>query len=135
MFLLDTNVVSELRKPRPHGAVLSWVDSVNPGDLRLPAVVVGELQAGIERLRPHDADKAEQFEAWLTKILETYAVIPMDGITFRLWAKLMAKRQEHLSEDAMIAATALQHNLTIVSRNKRHLDLFEVATFDPFTKR
>lgn len=132
MYLLDTNIVSETRRNRPHGAVLEWLASVAAGDLRIAAMVVGELQTGIERARINDAGKAAEFDGWLTRISSTYEVIPMDATTFRIWAKLMANRQEHLYEDAMLAATALQHNLTVVTRNKRHLDLFGVPTLNPF---
>jgi predicted nucleic acid-binding protein len=132
MYLLDTNIVSETRRNKPHGAVLEWLASVAPGDLRIAAVVVGELQTGIERIRHNDAEKAAEFDGWLTRILSTYDVVPMDATTFRIWAKLMAGRQEHLYEDAMLAATAVQHNLTVVTCNKRHLDLFDVPTFNPF---
>lgn len=132
MYLLDTNVVSEFRRVRPHGAVVAWIEAIRPSDIRLPAVVVGELQVGIERVRPHDAAKASQFDIWLTKILQTYSVIPMDGETFRTWARLMITRQEHLYEDAMIAATALQHGLTVVTRNISDFELFSVPLVNPF---
>jgi predicted nucleic acid-binding protein len=132
MYLLDTNIVSETRKHRPHGAVLEWLRSVAANDIRIAAIAVGEIQTGIELVRTSDPDKAAEFDAWLTRVLATYDVIPMDAITFRIWAKLMVGRQEHLYEDAMIAATAQQHNLTVVTRNKRHLDLFGVPTLNPF---
>lgn len=135
MYLLDTNVVSEFRKARPHGAVISWIDDVSPGEMHLPAVVVGELQTGIERVRPHDASKAAQFDVWLTRILQTYSVIPMDGETFRIWARLMIGRQEHLYEDAMVAATALQHGLIVATRNTRDFEQFSVPILDPFATK
>jgi len=132
MYLLDTNVVSEFRRTRPHGAVVAWIETIRPGDVHLPAVVVGELQTGIERVRSNDALKASQFDIWLTKILQTYSVIPMGGETFRIWARLMVSRQEHLYEDAMIAATALQHGLTVVTRNISDFELFSVPLLNPF---
>jgi predicted nucleic acid-binding protein len=135
MYLLDTNVISEVRKARPHGGVISWIDGVRPGDMHLSAVVVGELQTGIERIRPHDASKAAQFDGWLTKILQSYSVIPMDGETFRIWARLMIGRQEHLYEDAMIAATALRHGLTVATRNTRDFEMFSVPLVNPFAAK
>jgi predicted nucleic acid-binding protein len=132
MYLLDTNIVSETRRNRPHGAVLEWLASVAAEDLRIAAVVVGELQAGIERVRIYDAQRAAEFDGWLSRVLATYQIIPMDATTFRIWAKLMVGRQGHLYEDAMIAATAIQHNLTVVTRNMRHLGIFEVPTLNPF---
>lgn len=135
MYLLDTNVISELRKPRPHGGVLAWLDSVRNRELFLPAIVVGELQMGIERVRPHDAVKADQFEIWLGEILETFAIIPMDGDTCRIWAKLMVNQQEHLSEDMMIAATAIQHDYSVVTRNARDFESSKVLLINPFDYR
>lgn len=132
MFLLDTNVVSETRKPRPHRAVMSWLAAAPRSDLHLPAIVVGELQTGVERVRPHDARKALEFEVWLDAIVNAYSVVIMDGTTFRIWARLMVTRQEHLSEDAMIAATALQHGATVVTRNVRDFQTFGVPTLNPF---
>ena len=78
MYLLDTNVVSELRRPRPHGAVLDWIADVPTEQLFVSAVTVGEIQAGIEITREQDEAKAEELEAWLDKVLASYGVLPMD---------------------------------------------------------
>jgi len=131
MFLLDANVVSETRKPRPHGAVMSWLAAAQ-GGLHLPAVVVGELQTGVERVRLHDPKKATELEAWLDAIVKAHRIVDMDGATFRIWARLMTTKQEHLSEDAMIAATALQHGATVVTRNIKDFRPFGVPTINPF---
>ncbi len=132
MYLLDTNVVSELRRPRPHGAVLAWLRSVEDRDLRLSAVTLGEIQAGIEITRDDDPAKASEIEAWADQIAETWNVLPMDGGSFRLWAKLMHGRSDTLIEDAMIAATALLHGLTIVTRNVKDFRGFGVALLNPY---
>jgi toxin FitB len=132
MFLLDTNVVSELRRPRPHGAVLAWLRATSDADLHLSAVTIGELQAGIEITREQDAAKAAEIEAWLEQIAESYNILPMDGRVFRYWARLMHRRSDDLLEDAMIAATAAVHNLTVVTRNIRDFEPFGVATLNPF---
>ena len=79
MYLLDTNVVSELRRPRPHGAVLDWIADVSAEQLFVSAVTVGEIQAGIEITREQDEAKAEELEAWLDKVLASYGVLPMDA--------------------------------------------------------
>lgn len=132
MYLLDTNVVSELRRNRPHGAVLAWLESVPDADLHLSAVTIGELQAGVELTRDHDPAKATEIETWVERVAETFNVLPMDAQTFRLWARLMHGRSDHLIEDAMIAATARMHNLTVVTRNARDFDALGVQTLNPF---
>ena len=87
MFLLDTNVVSELRKVCPHGAVVAWIEGIADADLYLSAVTLGEIQAGIEITREQDAAKAADIEKWADLVSATYNVLPMDTVTFRLWAK------------------------------------------------
>lgn len=132
MYLLDTNVVSELRKARPHGAVVSWVESVADADLHLSAVTLGEIQAGIEITREQDAVKAAAIEAWADQVAMTYNVLPMDAATFRVWAKLMHRKSDTVYEDAMIAASAAVHNLTVITRNIRDFEGFQVSLFNPF---
>lgn len=132
MYLLDTNIVSELRKVRPHRAVVSWLEDIADADLHLSAVTLGEIQAGIEITRKQDAMKAEAIEAWADQVATSYNVLPMDATTFRLWAKLMHRRSNTVYEDAMIAATALVHKLTVVTRNVRDFERFQVPLFNPF---
>jgi predicted nucleic acid-binding protein len=132
MYLLDTNVVSELRKVKPHGAVVAWLKSVHGGSLRLSAVSVGEIQAGIELTREQDPAKAAQIGEWLDQVIRSYDVLPMDGSTFRTWARLMHRRSDTLYEDAMIAATALAHQLIVVTRNTADFADFEVPLLNPF---
>ena len=132
MYLLDTNVVSELRRVRPHGAVLAWLRDVDDAALHISAVTVGEIQAGIEITRERDQAKAAEIEAWLDDVSATFNVIDMDGRTFRWCARMMHRQSNHLIEDAMIAATAQVHNLTVVTRNVRDFQAFGIPTFDPF---
>lgn len=132
MYLLDTNVVSELRRIRPHGAVLAWLKSVSNEDLHLSAVTIGEIQAGVEVTREQDQDKAAEIEAWLEQVAETYNILSMDARTFRSWARLMHGKSDRLIEDAMIAATAAVHGLIVVTRNVRDFRDFGVSTLNPF---
>jgi predicted nucleic acid-binding protein len=132
MFLLDTNVISELRRPRPHGAVLAWLESVPDQDLHLSAVTLGEIQSGIELTREQDAAKAAEIEMWADRVAASYNVLPMDSETFREWARLLHRKSDTLYEDAMIAATARQHKLTVVTRNVADFSHFDVQLLNPF---
>ncbi|HWR87610.1 MAG TPA: type II toxin-antitoxin system VapC family toxin [Acidiferrobacterales bacterium] len=132
MYLLDTNVVSELRKPRPHGAVVAWLQSTADTDLYLSAVTLGEIQAGIELTRDQDAAKASEIDAWADLLAASYNVLPMDAATFRTWARVMHRKSDTFYEDAMIAATAIVHQLTIVTRNVADFTQFDVSLLNPF---
>lgn len=132
MYLLDTNVVSELRRPKPHGAVLAWFEGLEDTTLHLSAVTIGEIQAGIEITREQDEVKASEIEAWLEMVASAYNVLPMDARTFRAWARLMHRRSDTVYEDAMIAATAKVHGLTVVTRNVADFEPFDVALLNPF---
>ena len=134
MYLLDTNVVSELRRPRPHGAVLDWIAAVPAEQLFVSAVTVGEIQAGIEITREQDEAKAEELEAWLDMVMASYGVLAMDAPTFREWARLMHRRSDTLTEDAMIAATAIVHSLTVVTRNVGDFTQLGVELLNPFER-
>jgi toxin FitB len=135
VYLLDTDVASELRRARPHGAVLAWLRAVDDASLHLSAVTIGELQAGVEITRVQDAAKAAQFEAWVDQVAATYNVLPMDKRTLRCWARLMRGQSDQLIEDAMIAATAVVHNLIVVTRNLRDFASFGVRALNPFVSR
>ena len=132
MYLLDTNVVSELRKPRPHGAVVAWIEGIPDADLYLCAVTLGEIQADIEITREQNALKAAELEAWAEQLAASYNVLPMDAAIFRLWAKLMHRQSDTIYEDAMIAACAQKHKLTVVTRNVGDFAHFQVPLFNPF---
>jgi predicted nucleic acid-binding protein len=132
VFLLDTNIVSELRKARPSTQVVKWLTEVPDAELHLSAVTIGEIQAGIELTRAQDRGKAEQLEAWAEQVATTYNVLAMDAACFRQWAKFMHGQSDSVDEDAMIAATARVHELTVVTRNVRDFASFDVPVLNPF---
>jgi predicted nucleic acid-binding protein len=125
-------VVSELRKPRPHGAVLSWISELQADQIYLSAVTIGELQTGVQLTRRQNPEKADEIELWVDQLAESSQVLPMDASCFREWARLMNGKTEHLLEDAMIAATARIHNLTVATRNEKDFKPLGVRVLDPF---
>lgn len=131
-YLLDTHVVSELRKLRPHGGVVAWLESLDDAQLAVSAVTLGEIQAGIELTRAQDAAKVQQIEDWLALVAGAYNVLPMDAAAFTAWAKLMHRKSDTLCEDAMIAATAKVHGLTVATRNVADFQALGVSVFNPF---
>jgi len=135
VYLLDTNIISELRRAKPHGAVLAWLSVVPDSALHVPALCLGEIQRGIELTRERDPATARSIEQWADGIMTSYHLLPMDAETFRIWARLMHCRSDSLYEDAMIAATAIQHRLIVVTRNLMDFAHFDVQRFDPFTYR
>lgn len=135
VYLLDTNVVSELRRARPHGAVLAWLRAIKDEELHVSAVTIGEIQSGIEITRERNPEKAAEIEAWLEQVAESYNVLDMDARTFREWARLMHRKSDKLLEDAMIAATAAVHKLIVVTRNVRDFEDFGIRTLNPFDER
>ncbi len=131
-YLLDTNVISELRKPKPHGGVVRWVGSLRDDQIFISVVTLGELQRGVERTRRQDAVKAREIEQWVNHLEESVNVLAMDAQCFREWARLMEKKSIHLLEDAMIAATARVRGLQVATPNERDFAPFDVTTFNPF---
>lgn len=134
-YLLDTNVVSELRRARPHPGVLAWLKQAREDEIFISAATVGEIQAGIEKVRGQDHEKSIELERWLVEVVLGMSIIAVDADIFRTWARFMFRRQGHLWNDAMIAATALHRNATVVTRDVADFQLFNVPVFDPFTFR
>lgn len=132
VYLLDTNIVSELRRLRPHPAVVAWVRSAPEASLRISAATLGEIQRGIEILRERDAAKASEIEAWADKLEGSAAILPADAAVFRRHAKLMRRQPTPSYEGALIAATAGVYDLTIATRNLADFDGPGVRVFDPF---
>ncbi len=131
-YLLDTNIVSEIRKPKPHGAVAAWFGDLRDEQICLSAVTLAELQEGVERTRKQDAAKARAIEAWVDDLEQSSTVLPMDGRCFRETARMMVGRPDDLLYDVMIAATARLHGLTIATRNEKDFKPLGVDIINPF---
>lgn len=133
MYLLDTNVISELRRPRPAAAVMQWIKGASEESLFISAVSIGEIQAGIDLTREQDPDKAASISSWLDQLMESSQILNLNATTMRTWGRLMHRKSNTIIEDALIAATAIEHQLTVVTRNVKDFESFGVAVINPFT--
>jgi predicted nucleic acid-binding protein len=136
MFLLDTVVLSELRKPprqRNHNLV-HWIEGISSQDLFVSVVTIGEIERGIERQRQLDAPFAETLTAWLDTVLRTYEgrILPVDIAVARRWGRL-SQRIGNKGLDLAVAATALEHGLTVATRNVSDFEPTGVPVLNPFS--
>jgi predicted nucleic acid-binding protein len=131
MYLFDTSIISETRKPRPHPAVLAWIRTIREGDIFLSAVTLGELQKCVELTRRQSPQKAEEISAWIDKIASAFEILAADEAVFREWARMLKGRKEPKWEDGLIAATARVHHLIVVTRNVKDFEEF-VEVLNPF---
>ena len=132
-FLLDTNVVSDLRRSgRRDGRLREWFDQQPPESLYISVVTIGEIRQGIEQLRRRDATQAQVLSRWLDELGRVYAdrVLSIDYAVANEWGQLRARRTVPVI-DAFLAATARVHDLTLVTRNVRDFAGLDVATFYP----
>lgn len=138
MYLIDTEVISELRKgSRANPGVQTFFRDAASGDipLYLSAVTIGELRQGAESLRHRgDSAQADILEVWLNCLCEDYAdsILPLDAETAHVWGRLRVPRAEN-PLDKQIAATALLNQLTVVTRNTSHYAPTGVSLMNPFT--
>ncbi len=133
-YLLDTNVLSEARRPRGDEGVKRWVSSTPSGDLYLSVLVVGEVRRGIERLKRRDPDQAEVYEAWLGTVLRDYAdrIVPVDIEAADEWGRMSVPDPVPIV-DGLMAATAKVRGMTLVTRNTADIERTGVAVLDPFS--
>ena len=133
MYLLDTNVISALRRPDRHPGPIAWLQAQRPSDVFLSVVTIGELERGIARQIPQDPNFARDLAQWGERILAWFAdrILPVDAATARRWGRLSASRGNQ-DMDLLIVATALEHGLTVVTRNVRHFEPAGVPTIDPW---
>lgn len=132
MFLVDTDVLSALRRRERHPKVVAWLSKQRDSELHLSVVTIGEVERGIAQQQSRDPLFARALSAWLENVLTLYAnrVLPIDLATARRWGKLTAQIG-HSSADLLIAATALEHGLTVVTHNVRHFEPSGVPVVDP----
>ena len=136
-FLLDTNVISETVRPRPDKTVLDWIESQIPSDLFLAAQTPGELVRGARRVK--EQARREQFERWIQQDLARQfdgRILPFDASTAAVWGRLMGDGdragRRPSAADAQIAAAAIQHDLTLVTRNVKDFRNFDIRLLDPW---
>lgn len=135
MFLLDTVVLSELRKPAPqrNRDFVHWLAQVRSQDLFISVLTIGEIERGIEKQRQSDPSFAERLASWLDTVLRSYEgrILPITLAVARRWGRL-SQRIGNTGFDLAIAATALEHGLTVATRNISHFEPTGVAVLDPF---
>lgn len=135
MILLDTNIISELRKARPHGGVIAWYSQQPSSTLFLSAITIYELQSGAERTRITDKAKARDLDEWILGLQERFGVVAFTATEARLTASLMRRISLDHLEDGMIAATAIAQRLTVATRNTRDFEPFNIPIINPFQFR
>jgi predicted nucleic acid-binding protein len=133
MFILDTNVVSETRKPGRHKGVMAWIVSTPKSQQFIAAVSFWEFQRGIDATLRQDPAKAAELQAWMDGLLSTAQVIAMDGAMFVAFHRLRERSGHRNIEDLMIAATALVADMVVVTRNTRDFHGLGVRVLDPWT--
>ena len=134
MYLIDTNVISEVGKGRRcDRQVAEWYRGVSDDDLFLSVLVVGEIRQGIERLRARNPRRAQTLEKWLEELLESFGdrVLPVDAKVAQNWGRLNA-RSSFPVVDSLLAATAEAHGLTLVTRNLKDIERSGVRCLNPF---
>jgi toxin FitB len=140
-FLLDTNVVSELMKPKPHRKVVAWVEATPEDLLHLSVITIGEVRKGIDLLDEADARRAD-LQVWLDRDVRLRfagRILPFDDAVAERWGQIEAlakKRRLTLSTiDAQLAATAIHHGLTLATRNTTDIAPTNVPMFNPWLSR
>ena len=133
-YLIDTNIISEVRKgERCDANVAAWYDTIDDGDLYLSVLILGEVRKGIERVRPRDPAQADALEDWLGTVREAFAarILPVDDAVAEEWGRMGAQRPVS-TIDALLAATAKVHGMTLVTRNTADVSDLGASIVNPF---
>jgi predicted nucleic acid-binding protein len=132
-YLLNTNVLSEIRRPRGAANVKRWISSMSAGDLYLSVLTLGEVRRGIGLLGRRDRAQAEIYEAWLTTVLRDYEdrILPVDAEVAEEWGRLNVSDPISIV-DGLMAATARVRNMTFVTRNTSDVARTGVSLLNPF---
>jgi toxin FitB len=134
MFLLDTNVISEIGKGhRCNVNVAAWYRNTRDNEIFLSVLVVGEIRQGIERVRPRDSKQARGLERWLDEVVESFGdrILPLDQSAAQRWGRINARYTLPVI-DSLMAATALARDLTLVTRNISDIERSGVRFLNPF---
>lgn len=132
-YLLDTNVISEIRRPRPDLGVMAWFDGLGDADLFVSVLTLGEIQLGVARLRKRDPKQAEVLDGWLTQLRRSFAdrVLSVTDEVAARWALLNEPRPLPVV-DGLLAATAVVNDAVLVTRNTADLRGVDVRLLNPF---
>ena len=132
-YLLDTNVVSESQRKKPNKAVMAWLDSINEAELFLSRITIGEIHAGAEKLRGREPRRSSNIENWLAEIETFYdeRILPLTDSIIVQWGKLYAFNKSN-PIDMLIAATAIEHHLVVVTRNTKDFQQTGLELLNPW---
>ena len=132
-YLLDTNIISELRKKSPNQGLLEWISAIDSEDLYMSVITIGELRAGALKKSKKDAVQGQLLMEWVDELSSSYQdqILDLTIEDYEVWGELLAIDSMH-GIDALIAAQGLQYNMTVVTTNTKHLNLFNVKLLNPF---
>lgn len=138
MYLLDTNIVSELARRQPDRGVVEFIERAKKADeaMYLSVLTIGEINKGIQKLVNYgDKQQADKFQLWLSQLKAEYSdcLLPIDNDVSELWGSILALTDDTNAIDKLIAATALVYGLTLVTRNVDHVSRTGITSINPFT--
>jgi predicted nucleic acid-binding protein len=140
-YLFDTCIVSELIKTKKNPNILAWISRIAVADIYMSAITIAEIRKGIELVRPENEAAALRYETWLTDLILHHRdrILPFDEAAAQIWGRLMAqlslsggKDPERPALDVQIAAIAIHHGMTVVTRNVKAFQPFSVPIINPF---